>query len=310
MDVIDAPCDLDKKARTFAAMMRWVLWMMLLLLAGTAAMPQADARVNTAAYTIDSTGIRQQVRVPVHQDMDSLLYSRYGGNMPAIKDAISRPHHSPDHTADFYVLLLLCLILGTIRFSDPHYFAILLRAFRNSSGSRHFKEQIQSATVSNFLMNTFFAVVAGAYIYYAGRLYDTGFQNTYESKYMLLILIGGMMLIYLIKYLVIRFSGWAFRVTPITEQYLFNVFLINKIVGIVLLPFAILLAFAMPQWVAPVVIISLLAVALLLVNRYTRSWEVFGSFFQYSRFHFFTYLCASEILPMAILVKILLRTLA
>lgn len=223
---------------------------------------------------------------------------------------LSKPHYSADHTADFYLLLFLCLLLGAIRFSDAHYFGVLLRSFRNPSGSRHFKEQIQSATVSNFLMNLFFGVVAGSFIFYAGRLIDIGRQNTYESRLMLLILIGGMLGIYLVKYFVIRFSGWAFRVEAITDQYLFNVFLINKVIGILLLPFTILLAFARPEWVAPVIIISLLSVGVLLINRYTRSWQVFGSFFQYSRFHFFTYLCASEILPMAVLVKILLRTLA
>ena len=267
-------------------MMQRFVWLVLLMLGLVHSPAQAAATINFRGYKVDTT------------------------TAAARHLSISAPHIRIDHTADFYLLLLLCLILGVIRFSDPHYFAILLRSFRNTSGSKHFKEQIQSATVSNFLMNLFFAIVAGAYIYYAARLFDAGFQNTYDSKYMLFLLMAGMVGIYLVKYFVIRFSGWAFRVTPITEQYLFNVFLINKIIGIVLLPFTILLAFAVHQWVAPVVIISLLAVAVLLANRYTRSWEVFGSFFQYSRFHFFTYLCASEILPMAILVKILLRTLA
>ena len=47
----------------------------------------------------------------------------------------------------------------------------------------------------------------------------------------------------------------------------------------------------------------------LLINRYTRSWQIFGSFFQYSKFHFFTYLCASEVLPLAVLMKILVQGL-
>ncbi len=274
-----------RRQSIFAAMLRYLLalFFSIFIAAGNA---KPAPQISFYGYRIDTAATALQLKT------------------------VSNPHHRTDPTADFYLLLLLCLILGAIRFSDPHYFGVLLRSFRNPSGSRHFKEQIQSAAVSNFLMNLFFGIVAGAYIYYAGRLLDVGPRNTYESKSMLLLLVGGMLLIYLVKYFVIRFSGWAFRVEAITEQYLFNVFLINKVIGIVLLPFTILLAFAAPQWVEPVAIVSLIAVALLLINRYTRSWAVFGSFFQYSRFHFFTYLCASEILPMAILVKMLLRTLA
>jgi hypothetical protein len=289
-------------------MARLSILVLLFFFAGSLA--PVSARVSVAAYGIDSAAIAGQVRTLTRRGIDSLVARPYSGAAKHIQYNLSKPHLQADRTIDFYLLLLLCLILGAIRYSDPHYFVILIRSFRNASGGRHFKEQIQSATVSNFLMNLFFGVVSGAYIYYAGRLFDVGYTNTYESRLMLLLLVGGMLLIYLVKFFVIRFSGWAFRVEQITEQYLFNVFLINKVIGILLLPFVILLAFAGPQWVGPVVIISLLLVGLLLVNRYTRSWQAFGSFFQYSRFHFFTYLCASEILPMAILVKLLLRSFA
>lgn len=223
---------------------------------------------------------------------------------------VAKDRQMEDRTLDFYFLLSLCLLLGLLRFTAPHYFSILLRSFRNPSGSRHFKEQIQGAALTNFLMNVFFSVIVGTYIYYAGRVFAFNFSRSFDGPLMLVFLIGGILAIYLGKYFVIRFSGWAFRVETITEQYLFNVFLINKIIGIVLLPFVILLAFCDRNWASSLVIVSVLLTALLIFNRYTRSWNVFGSFFQYSRFHFFTYLCASEILPMAILLKLLLRTMA
>lgn len=242
--------------------------------------------------------------------MDSLLKVEMNPKAATLSYKIEKPHTTHDRTVDFYLLLSLCLILGLIRFADPHYFTILIRSFRNPSGSRHFKEQIQGATIPNFLMNVYFSVIVGAYIYYLVRAWTINFTQVSEGPLMLLLLIGGILGIYLGKYFVIRFSGWAFRVQTITEQYLFNVFLINKIIGIVLLPFVVMIAFCDPEWISPIVIISLLLTTLLIFNRYTRSWNVFGSFFQYSRFHFFTYLCASEILPMAILLKLLLRTMA
>jgi hypothetical protein len=108
---------------------------------------------------------------------------------------------------------------------------------------------------------------------------------------------------------VVRFSGWAFRVESITEHYLFNVFLINKILGVVLLPFAVIMAFGAQELAQTMEVFSFFIISILFLNRYFRSWQVFGSFFQYSKFHFFTYLCASELLPLAVLMKLMVRGL-
>jgi hypothetical protein len=187
---------------------------------------------------------------------------------------------------------------------------MLWKAFRNTTlSNRQLKEQLQGAGLQNLLMNLFFTMAGGAYIYYVGKVLTPHHSEVIPASLLIVMLIGGMMAIYGIKYAAVRFSGWAFNVEGITEHYLFNVFLINKILSIILVPFIILLAFIGPQYAQPVVLVSLVVTGVLLINRYVRSWQVFGSFFQYSKFHFFTYLCASELLPLAVLMKLLVRGL-
>jgi len=215
-----------------------------------------------------------------------------------------------DRTTDFYLLLALCIMLGLIRTSDPRYFNNLFKAFRNITlSNRQLKEQLQGTPLPNLLMNIFFTIVGGAYIYYIVRYFTPQRREILPPSLLIIMLIAGMMVIYLTKYAAVRFSGWAFRVESITDHYLFNIFLINKIISILLLPFIILLAFAGPVWTEPIAIVSFILTGVLLINRYTRSWQVFGSFFQYSKFHFFMYLCASELLPLAVLMKLLVRGL-
>jgi len=158
-------------------------------------------------------------------------------------------------------------------------------------------------------MNIFFTISGGAYVYYATMVLSPQRTAMLPASVLILLMIGGVMAIYLGKYFMIRFSGWALRLEGVTNQYIFNVFLINKIIGVILLPFIMLLAFGNPALAQPVIIVSFIAVGILLINRYTRSWQVFGSFFQYSKFHFFTYLCASELLPLALLMKFMVRAL-
>lgn len=241
---------------------------------------------------------------------DSFLHAHKMMATRYIISDIQLPHTMVSQTADFYLLLFLCMMLGLIRFMDTRYFINLWRAFWNPTlSNRQLKEQLQGSGLPNLLMNVFFTFAGGAYIYYIGKFFTNEHSDVIPPSLLILMLIAGTGLIYLAKYVAIRFSGWAFRVEGITEHYLFNVFLINKVLGITLVPFIIVLAFADHEWAQQVVVISFVVAGILLLNRYFRSWEVFGSFFQYSKFHFFVYLCASELLPLAVLMKLLVKGL-
>jgi len=241
---------------------------------------------------------------------DSLVYKHPMMASTRIISDIELPHTMDSQTADFYLLLFLCLMLGLIRYTDTRYFINLWKAFLNPTlSNRQLKEQLQGSGLPNLLMNVFFTFAGGAYIYYIVRFFTPHRSSVIPPSLLIIMLIAGTGLIYLAKYTAVRFSGWAFRVEGITEHYLFNVFLINKVLGVTLIPFIIVLAFADHDWAQQIVIISFIISGALLLNRYIRSWEVFGSFFQYSKFHFFMYLCASELLPLAVLMKLLVKGL-
>jgi hypothetical protein len=242
--------------------------------------------------------------------MDSLLKAHPQTGQKNIVFSVMRDRPVSDQTPDFYLLLFLVLMLGLIRLLDPRYFETLWTAIKNpSSGGRQLKEKLQTASVPNMLMNVFFTMSAAAYVFYVVRNFTPQRSGSISPSILIIMLVAGMMVIYLGKYAVIRFSGWAFKVEPITEYYLFNIFLINKAIAIILLPFTVILAFSDPAVAQPAFIVSISIILILFINRYLRSWQVFGSFFQYSKFHFFTYLCASELLPLAVLMKLLVRGL-
>ncbi|XZF12621.1 DUF4271 domain-containing protein [Chitinophagaceae bacterium MMS25-I14] len=271
----------------------------------------AGGKVLPASYGLSANSIDTvYVSKMTKMGMDSLLRVHPLLSGKTVINAVTRTRVHTDRTTDFYLLLFLLLFLGLIRMGNPRYFQSLLRAFWNPTlSNRQLKEQLESARMPNLLMNIFFSIVMGAYMYYAIHVFLPGRQQTVHPVVLLLLLVGGVMLIYIVKYLVVMFSGWVFRVENITEQYLFNVFLINKIMSIVLLPFLVVLVFGTAAWANVLLVISVVLIALLFFNRYVRSWQIFGSFFQYSKFHFFTYFCASELLPLAVLMKLMVRGL-
>ncbi len=214
-----------------------------------------------------------------------------------------------NRTADFYLVVLLCGLLGAIRAIHPRYFGGLWRVFFNPEGSgRAVREWPAAAALPNLLMNLFFACSAGAYLYCLVRLYNPG-EGRLPHSLLLVALVGCVLVVYGVKWAVAQASGWAFGVKAATQQYLFNVFLMNKAIGVALLPFVVLLAFAPPAWAGPMVLVSGVLVAGIVLLRYGRSWPVLRGLFHNSRFHFLAYLCASEILPLAVLTKLLVRWL-
>ncbi len=231
---------------------------------------------------------------------------------PARTVRIIQPKHTfQNRTADFSLLLLLLLLVGLVQFANPRYFSLLWRAFYYPTHtSQALRDQLDADPLTNLGLNALFACATGAYLYALLRLYEpAGEYAQYPPAMLLGAFITGVALIYIFKWIVIRFSGWGFGVSELTDQYLFNVFLMNKILALLLVPFAFILSFADPQWAHIVVVISLITGGILIAMRYARSWLALRSFFSNSRFHFLTYFCASEILPLAVLTKLVARVL-
>jgi hypothetical protein len=273
---------------------------------------QAEAKVLQWHYGVQR--FSDSARILMDQQsahlMDSFLAAHPMLASKNFVSGIANRHTFTDKTGDFYLLLFLCLTLGVIRLVDARYFGNLWKAFFNPTlSNRQLKDQLQSAGISNLVMNIFFAMSAGIYVYYVVKLLSPQHGEMLYGPLFISLLILGMMAIYAAKYAVVMFTGWAFKVETMTEHYLFNVFLINKILSIVLIPFVVIISFAAPDWAHLSVVLSFVVISLLFINRYIRSWQVFGSFFEYSKFHFFTYLCASELLPLAVLMKLLVRGL-
>lgn len=224
-----------------------------------------------------------------------------------VRGGIAKAHKVIDRSFDFLILLLLISAIAIFRFSNPTYFKNLFRAFRNQTlSARQLKDQISQNSAAGLAMDLIFCISMALYLYYAiTHLQHSNFISKYSNGVILLAIILLFSSIYVIRYLFLKFTGWVFNISEITDNYTFNVFLINKIMGILIIPFTVVLAFGQGAWVQVTLFLSLVFIAILFLNRYLRSGVVFGYFIKFSKFHFFMYLCASELLPLAVLMKVI-----
>jgi hypothetical protein len=112
--------------------------------------------------------------------------------------------------------------------------------------------------------------------------------------------------IYLGKFLLLKSAGWIFNIQRATDTYLFVVFLTNKIIGILLLPFVVTLSFSGQIVSESAMTLSLVMIVLLFVRRFAISFGPLRKEIKLNAVHFFLYLCAFEIAPLLLIYKVLL----
>ena len=205
-----------------------------------------------------------------------------------------------------YTMAGIVLLLGIIRLSYLKYFTDLFRAFLNPTLSqRQLKDQLSQSPFPNFLLNAFFVISLALYIYLMmfRQQYITNTNNAWMVIPGLIVLVA---IVYSVKYVMLRFCGWLFGSIELADSYIFILYLINKVLGVLLVPFLIILAFCRPNVAGAFLYISIFFIVLLVAYRYIRSYAVVKQYLSFSRLHFFLYLCAFEVAPVLIITKALL----
>nr|WP_026751000.1 DUF4271 domain-containing protein [Sediminibacterium sp. C3] len=151
----------------------------------------------------------------------------------------------------FYTVLFLVFMLGFIKNVFPKYFQNLFRLFfQTSLRQKQTKDQLEQDGQASLLINLFFLLSAGLFITLMIQHYrwlDMPYWILYAYSTAVLAII------YFGKYLFVSFAGWVFNNSQSASSYLFLVAVVNRIMGVVLLPLIVVMAFAE----APIAVIAL-----------------------------------------------------
>lgn len=205
----------------------------------------------------------------------------------------------------FYLLVFLLFVFALLRRAFPKYFSDLFRLFfRTTLKQRQIREQLMQTPFPSLLLNGFFIVSGGLYITFLIQ----HFKLSSITNFWLLFFYCcfGLSAAYLIKFVWLKISGWLFNVKEAADSYIFIVFIVNKMIGILLLPFLIMIAFTLGDVYSASLILSGCLVAGLLIYRFVLTYVAVRNQVKVNPFHFFLYLCALEIAPLLLVYKGLL----
>lgn len=205
----------------------------------------------------------------------------------------------------FYAMAGLVLLLAFIRFGFPKYFKNLFQIFfQTSLRQKQTRDQHLQENLASLFLNLLFFISGGLYI---GLFVQA--RNWLPNSLWTLSLAGGavLLVVYLFKFLFLLFAGWVFNMKEATNSYVFIVFMVNKIIGIILMPFLLVMAFSTPEIARIGLTISLGAIGILYGYRYLISFGMVQNKWKINPLHFFLYLCAVELLPLLLIYKVLIN---
>jgi len=225
-----------------------------------------------------------------------------------LKPVNSVPMTRNRRTPDWFTLVLLLIIIGftAIRAFYFKIFRQLVAAFFNNNVTNQIvrDENILVQRAAS-LMSVLFYFIFSLFLYQISVYYkwDVPFLNTGFARFFLLTLIVAFA--YSVKLLTLKSAGALFGIDRPVATYIFNIFLINNLLGLVLLPAVIAAGFIVGEGSLERVLIAGISITVIFfIYRLIRGWLVWRTVPGGSIFYFILYLCTLEIAPLLIIFRL------
>ena len=209
---------------------------------------------------------------------------------------------SPDWVVGIFLLALI--LFASVRLFFNKYLVQLIQAAVNyATATRLFRERSVSLTHASFRLDLIFYITFSLFLFQSAKVF--GIHASDKPLVLYLLVLAGVVCYFGLKRLFYLFQGNLTESLPETHEFLFNMSIYNRILGLVLLPVCMVVAFSpisSPQWVVRIGMMTIAVFYILLIFRGIRI--LISKHF--SIFYLILYLCALEILPLLVICKLAL----
>lgn len=205
----------------------------------------------------------------------------------------------------FTVLIGLVIFIAILFTMLREYFWKIYDAFRNDNLLNQLqREQGFLPNAPYLLWYSLFFITSGIFVFllldYLNNLpFDGYWLNLYSC-------IGFVLAFFLFKHFLLSIISWLFPIKKEIRTYNFSIVIFNIIIGLILVPFIIFIAYGSPGMVKIFFYLALGLVLIIILFRYLRGLFISGKYLVSNKFHFLLYLCTVEIAPVIVLIKLIL----
>jgi hypothetical protein len=205
----------------------------------------------------------------------------------------------------FYLFCGILLLLSFLRLAFFKYFLDLFKLFFNTSmRQKQIREQLTQAPLPSLLLNIFFFIIGGIFLYFLMDHYRAVPKG--PVALVLTVAISTLGALYLGKYVFITMLGWTFDKKIAADNYLFVVFMVNKMAGLFLLPMTLLMAYTEPGGRQVIITLTAIGLVILSIIRLVRGFASVSKILKINPLHFLVFVAAFEVIPVLLIYKGLL----
>jgi hypothetical protein len=251
----------------------------------------------------------------IFSDADSLLtvddYIRSTNHTPVftrheLQPYITNPSPIKKFTPDWLTIVLFITIafFTWLKVVNNKIINQLFTAFFNSSVTNQIVRDenilVQRASV---LLSVVFYFSGALFLYQVSVYYGWEYKiiNTGFARFVILVLF--IATAYSFKMVLLKLLGFVFEIDRTVSSYIFNIFLINNIIGIVFIPVVILIAYV-SGFTNYLIYTGTALVILGFIFCLFRGFIIWTSLPRFSLYYLILYLCAIEVAPLLIIFKL------
>ena len=219
--------------------------------------------------------------------------------------AAGSKHNSKNEKASnvflFWLFLLTTFILAIVINTQRGSLTKIAKAITNENVLKlNHREEKKGVNGHYILLYFSFIVNAAIFVYLIlYNLFDQSGWNVFQLCFFTVLLI------YVVRHIFLSFISSSFPIQKEVSLYGFTIQSFNLFIGIVLIPLNLIIAFGPEKIAVSLIYLTVVIVGLLLVLRSFRGLLISSRWISGNIFHFLLYLCAFEILPILLLIKVI-----
>ena len=205
------------------------------------------------------------------------------------------------------LLFVLCVFTYLQTFYRKNFLQIITACFNNNLTNQIVRDENMLVQRASIMLNVTFSIILASLLYLISVHYDwylAGIGTGFLRFIFLALIVSAA---FTVKFLVLRFCGYLFNLEREMATYIFNIFILNNLLAIALLPFIALILFSNVLSAGLLFAMAISLAGLVYIYRIGRGVLIALGASHFSPFYLFLYLCALEIAPLLVLIKLVLK---
>lgn len=247
------------------------------------------------------------------QVKDSLSKDTIEGTAPSLftgheaqpRSLEPRLHERPHPFWIFSLLFTVFVVLVALRVLYGKRFRQEMDAFFTSRTiSQLMREEHALSNRVSIWLTIVFLTLLSLFLYQSFTYYGYFGYDNFPGLIFFLRICGWVVVLFALKLLVVRILGALFKAETASSEYVFNIFLYHKALGLFLFPITIAVAFVHEVPVQYAIAAGWIIAGIVLFYRTLRVLLAGIQTAGISKYYLFLYLCTLEILPLIVLIKV------